>query len=320
MPLRLVKRGRWYHIHGAVHGVAIRKAAGTTDRRIAEDVRAALERDIHARVVLGKAPETSFSDAAAGYLEAGGDPRFVLAVIDAFQDRPVTGLRQPDLDAAALKAYPAAAPSTRHRQFYTPFIAIMNYAADQGWCTPRRWRRPAPAQGRLDWRTPEEMEAFILAAPWHLARNVMIYLGTMMRASEGVNLDWRDAASDGAEITLWETKGGYARRTPVLARARALVADAEAPGPVIRTDDGAPYHAYTALDRAIVRVCEARNLPRFSLHVLRHTGATWRYALDPDLPRLMSAGGWRSAQMALRYTHVSSRDLPARLEQHGWTL
>jgi len=319
LPLRLVKRGDWYHIHGSVYGVAIRKAAGTTSRAVAEQVRAKLERDIHSRRVLGNAPETGFAEAATGYLDSGGDDRFLRAVVIAFKDRPVSELRQPDLDAAARAAYPAAADSTRNRQFYTPFIAVMNYAADQGWCQPRRWRRPAVPQGRLDWRPPEDMEAFFDAAPAHLARNVIIYLATMMRASEGVNLDRRDTAGDGSEVTLWETKAGYARKVPVLERGRVLIGQSGA-GPVICTDDGAPYHAYPALNTAITRVCKAHGLPRFSLHTLRHTGATWRYALDPDLPRLMSAGGWRSAQMAMRYTHVAARDLPDRLKGLGWKL
>ncbi len=317
MPLKVVQRGNWYHVHGTHHGVPVRQAAKTTDRAEAEHVRERIEREIYAQVVLGKSRAVGFAEAAGEYLEHGED-RFILPVIDAFKDRPVADLRQPDLDRAAREAFPNAQPSTRNRQFYTPFIAVMNYAARQGWCDRREWLRPKQPEGRTDWRTPEEMEAFIMAAPWPLARNVIIFLGTMMRATEGVELHAADCAGDGSEITLWETKGGYARKVEVLNRAQPLIADLE--GPVIRQADGTAYHAYDALNTAIRRVCDRNELRPFSLHVLRHTGATWRYALDRDLPRLQGNGGWRSLGMVQRYTHISTRDLPERLERHGWGL
>tara|TARA_R100001086_G_scaffold243922_1_gene173117 strand:- start:770 stop:1723 length:954 start_codon:yes stop_codon:yes gene_type:complete len=317
MPLRVIKRGDWYHVHGAHHGVDVRRSAKTTDKREAEAVKERIEREIYARVILGQSRPVGFSEAAAGYLEHGED-RFIVPVIDAFKDRPVADIRQPDLDTAAREAYPKHTPATRNRQFYTPFIAIMNFAARQGWCDRREWMRPKQPDGRTDWRTPEEMEEFILRAPWHISRNVIIYLGSMMRASEGVKLQSTDVAGDGSQITLWETKGGYARRVEILSRARPLIS--EASGPVIRTDDGKGYHAYDAVNQSIARACEALGLPHFSLHVLRHTGATWRYAMDPDLPRLMASGGWRSMAMVQRYTHVATRDLPERLEHHGWAL
>ena len=322
MPLRLVKRGSRFHIHGTHHGVTVRRSAGTGDRATAETVREKIERDIHAQVILGKPRSVPFSEAVIGYLEHGED-RFIVPVLDAFKDAGVDTLRQPDLDRAARAAYPGAAPSTLNRQFYTPFIAVMNYAARQGWCDRREWLRPKQPEGRTDWRTPEEMEAFLEAAPWPLARNVIIYLASMIRASEGITLPARDCAGDGSEITLWETKGGYARRVEILTRARPLIADtverASVDGPaIIRQADGSAYHAYDAVNLAIRRVCDRASLPAFSLHVLRHTGATWRYALDPDMPRLMGAGGWKSLAMVQRYTHVAGRDLPDRLERHGW--
>lgn len=321
MPLRVIQRGDWYHVHGSHHGVTVRRAAKTTDRKQAEIVKEQIEREIFAQAVLGQERATSvgFAEAAAAYLEHG-EERYMLKVVQAFRDRPIAEIRQNDLDQAAREAYPSVKPSTLNRQFYTPAIAVLRFAADQDWCAPRNWRRPAQPKGRTDWRTPEEMEAFINAAPWHVARNTIIYLSTMMRASEGVFLDARDVAQDGSKITLWEdsTKSGYSRSIEPLSRARPLLTDLE--GPAIKTDDGARYHAYDAINTAILRVCQAHGLPRFSLHVLRHTGATWRYALDPDLPRLMGYGGWRSLSMVQRYVHAATRDLSERLEHHGWTL
>ena len=317
MPLKVIQRGNAYHIYGTHHGVAVRRSAKTTDRREAEAVREATERRIFEEQVLGKDRSRGFAEAVAAYLERGED-RFILKVLDAFQDTPLRSISQADLDRRAKQAYPTAKNSTLNRQFYTPFIAVMNYAARQGWCDVRPWERPKQPQGRTDWRTPEEIEAFLQAAPWHLARNVMIYVGTMMRASEGLGLHERDVSHDGTEITVWESKGGYSRKIEVLSRAQPLLWSPR--GQVVCDALGEPYGDHNALNKAIGRVCAANKLPRFSCHVLRHTGATWRQSLEGNLPRLMAIGGWRSLTMVQRYAHAATRDLPARLERYGWGL
>jgi integrase len=321
MPIKLIKRGDWFHLRGTHHGMLIRERAGTTDRREAEAVREKREREIYDFVVLGQDRKRSFAEAVAGYLDAGGEERFMLPVLDAYKNRSLVDLRQPDVDEAADKAYPSVAPSTRTRQFYTPFIAVMNYAAEQGWVPVRKWRKPSQPEGRLDWRTPQEIEAFILAAPWHVARNAIILIGSMMRASEAVHLDREDTSPDGHELTLWHTKKEYPRRVEVLSRAAPLISEVEH-GAIIRTNNPFKprYHAYDALNQAFRRVSLKAGLKPFSCHVLRHTGATWRYAMDSDLPRLQLAGGWKSIDMAMRYTHVSSRGLKDQLERYGWLL
>lgn len=319
MPLKLIKRGNWWHIQGTHHGVRIRKATGTAVRSEAEALREKYEREIYSQKVLGQEKAVGFAEAAEAYLEHGED-RYMRKVVEAFLDRPISELRQPDLDRAAKDAYPNAKPSTINRQFYTPAIAVLRFAADQDWCRHRKWKRPKQPEGRTDWRTPEEIEAFIQAAPWHVARNVIIYIGTMMRATEGVELELRDVSQDGRKITLWgeSTKGGYTRSIEPLSRAKPLLSELHhAP---ICTDDQARYHAYDAVNTSIERVCKEHNLAHFSCHVLRHTGATWRYALDPDLPRLQAYGGWKSLAMVQRYVHAATPDLPERLERHGWTL
>ena len=320
MPLRLIKRGRYWHVTGTVYGEAVRKTTGAVDRRTAEEVRLRWESEIRARHVYGEERPVGFAEAAEGYLEHG-EARFMAPVVAAFLDRPVTQITQADLDREARKAYPDAAPSTLNRQFYTPFIAVMNYAAEQGWRPVRKWRRPNQPEGRTDWRTPEEMEKLIAAAPAHVGRAVIILAGTMMRASEAVGLDAADVAADGSRVTLWgdAAKGGYTRSVEPLSRARDMLKELP-PGPVLRQQDGLAWHAYDALNLALKRAAKKAETPALSCHVLRHTGATWRYALDPDLPRLMGAGGWKSLSMVQRYTHMTSRDMRERLHAHGWRI
>ena len=320
MALKLSKRGKYWHVTGTVYGETIRKTTGATDRRTADEIRIRWESEIRDRHVYGKNRAVGFAEAAEGYI-AHGEARFLAPVVAAFMDRPVTEITQADLDREALEAYPSAAPSTLNRQFYTPFIAVMSYAAEQGWRDVRKWRRPTQPEGRTDWRGPEEIETLLEASPDYLAKAIIVLTGTMMRASEAVYLDAADVARDGSRVTLWgdNTKGGYTRSVEPLSRARDVLEGLPS-GRVLRNRDGAGWHAYDAINLALKRACKRAAIDNLSCHVLRHTGATWRYALDPDLPRLMGAGGWKSLTMVQRYTHMSSRDLRDRLHAHGWTI
>lgn len=320
MPLRVIQRGKYYHVTGTLFGESVRKSTGATDREAAEAIKHRWETEIRNRHAFGLRHAVGFAEAAEGYL-THGEARFMAEVVAAFRDTPVTQIDQPMLDAAAAKAYPDAAPSTLNRQFYTPFIAVMNYAVEQGWRPARKWRRPEQPDGRTDWREPEQIEALIDASPFYLARAVIILTGTMMRATEAVTLDASSVARDGSRLVLWgeQTKGGYTRSVEPLSRARLALAGIP-PGPVLRHREGCAWHAYDALNLALGRACKRAGIPKLSCHVLRHTGATWRYALDPDLPRLMGAGGWNSMTMVQRYTHMASRDLRDRLHAHGWNV
>ncbi len=320
MPLKLVRRGQVWHVTGTVAGHALRKSTKTTDRKRAEAIRRRWERELEDANAYGSARPVGFAEAVEAYLEHG-EERFMARVVAAFMDAPVREIDQVALDRAAKLAYPDAAPSTLNRQFYTPFIAVMNFAAEQGWRPARKWRRPTQPEGRTDWRTPEQIEALIEASPFYVARAVIILTGTMMRATEAVRLDAADVARDGSRVTLWgdRTKGGYTRSVEPLSRARMALTNIP-PGPVLRQRDGEAWHAYDALNLALKRAAKRAEIPPLSCHVLRHTGATWRYALDPDLARLMPAGGWKSPGMVFRYTHAASRDLRDRLEAFGWTL
>lgn len=60
--------------------------------------------------------------------------------------------------------------------------------------------------------------------------------------------------------------------------------------------------------------------PTLHLHVLRHTWATWAYAVTNDIAWVMREGGWASEKLALRYIHVGTRDLKAEVLAHGWEM
>ncbi len=322
MPLYVEKRPSGiYRIRGSHHGVTVDRSARTRKPGEADKVREKVEREIFEQVVLGKAPPYSFAEAARDYMLGQGDGEFLKPIIEEFGLRSVRDLKQADIDALAVKLYPNAQNSTRNRKVYTPFIAVMKYAANDGRREDRRWRRPEQPQGRTDWRTPDEMEKILEKLAPRARALATFYLGTFCRATEAISLTWRDVSPAAQRATFWETKGGYARHVDLIPRVRdCLPQRAQDDGAaVFLTDrDGTPWHGYDAMNLALKRACKAAGARPLSCHTLRHTGATWRYALTRDVTELMKVGGWKSPDMVFRYVHAGTDDLAAMLRQHNW--
>ncbi|WP_395646709.1 tyrosine-type recombinase/integrase [Terricaulis sp.] len=78
-----------------------------------------------------------------------------------------------------------------------------------------------------------------------------------------------------------------------------------------------PHKEYQAL---VLRVAVEKNVPRLHLHALRHTWATWAYAVTRDITWVKEQGGWTSVDLVHRYMHSGTRDLGAVVQAHGWTM
>lgn len=319
MPLRLERYASGiYRLRGSHHGRRVDASTRTRVLADAEKVREATERKIFDEVVLGKAPARSFAEAAAGYMRGGGEREHLTPVLVRIGRLPMKDVTQDVIDRLAFDIYPedAASDATRLRKVYTPVSAVMNWGADAWGLDKRRIRRPKPSPGRVDWRTPQEIET-LLEHAGHLAPILTAFVGSGARASEMVDLQWRDVSPAGARLTLWETKGGYARHVDLGARVRAALPQ-RGLGPVWRNSRGLPWHGYDAINLQLRKLCARHALPHIHLHVLRHTWATWTYAVTRDLTFVMAQGGWKSAELALRYVHAGTDDLAADVIAHGW--
>lgn len=319
MPLRLERYANGiYRIRGSHHGRRVDASARTRIRADAEKVLEATERKIFDEAVLGKAPERSFAEAAAGYMRGGGEREHLAPILTRIGNLPLKEVTQDVIDRLALELYPreAAADATRLRKVYTPISAVMVWGADAWGLDRRRIRRPKSPPGRVDWRTPQEIET-LLEHAGHLAPILTAYVGTGARATEMLELDWRDVSPAAARLTFWETKGGYPRHVDLCQRVRAALPQ-RGLGPVWKNSRGEPWHCYDAINLQLRKLCSRHGLPHIHLHVLRHTWATWTYAVTKDLTKLMAQGGWKSADLAMRYVHAGTDDLARDVLEHGW--
>jgi integrase len=323
MPLKLYPRPNGiYHIRGTVQGERYDVSARTRVKAEAEQIRAKLETEAFHRSVYGAKAVATFSEAAIGYMKAGGEAEHLTPLLAKLGNRKLSDINQMVVDEIAGER--AVKPSTLVRQVYTPILAVLNFGAENGLCAKPAIRKPKIKATRTEYLTPAEADAWIGALAPYLAQLVTFYLGTGCRASEALGLDWKDVSPKAERVVLWDTKGGYARAIELPRRVRDNLPERR-DGPVFLNSKGEPWHSYDAINLMLKRYRERLGkadkpvaLAPLHCHLLRHTWATWAYACTRDLTFLMQQGGWRSLSILGRYTHAGSPDLAQEILGAGW--
>ena len=129
MPLRLVLRGRFFHVRGTVAGCLIRRSTGATDKKIAERIRAEIELREWRRHLDGPGAVVTMTQAFRAYEEAQKSMRFMSKLEEYWTDTPVAQVTSESIRQSAPKLYPNARPATWNRQVIAPTQAVYNHAA-----------------------------------------------------------------------------------------------------------------------------------------------------------------------------------------------
>lgn len=336
MPLKLKKPGErsssecWY-VRGTVRGIRIEESTGTADKGQAEEFRAKREAELFTESLYGRAISKTFAQAALSYLENGGEGRFLQLPLDHFRTTPLAQIGQAEIEAGAKKKYPAAAPATRDRQFFTPTCAVLKHAAKRGWCPMPVIERPRKPKGRIRWLTIDEADRLIHSAGRSLRPLLIFLFYTGARIGEALWLDWRDVDLERGHVSFPETKNGDARGVPLHPRVVAALANIkQRDGCVFLRPNGREYtrpqsvddtSAGTRIGTAFATALRKAKIDDFHVHDCRHTWATWHYALNRDLGALMRLGGWKSEKMVMRYAHVNVAELAHTIDRlHGGNL
>ena len=323
MPLKLVARPNGIlRIRGTVQGRRIDESSGTRVRAEAEAIKAKLEADLFKRAIYGDASVATFEEAALAYMEAGGSRDHLTYLLRKIGKKRLLEVTQAVLSNLGAER-PNLKPATLIRQIYTPVSAVMNFAATEAGgklCNPVKFKRPKVRNARINYLTPEEAEAWIDALPAYLSRLVTFFIATGCRASEVIELEWREISPDARRVILWETKSGYARSFDLQERARAVLGPRGEPGDrVFLNSHGEPWSDYRSVNNVLKKFHDRRpDLRYVHLHLFRHTWATWAYASTRDLTFLMASGGWRTMTMVSRYVHGASPDFAQQVVDAGW--
>lgn len=347
MPLKLIKRGRNWHIVGttgpAGRRTVVRESTGTDSRDLAEAIRVKREREVYEAAIYGEKAVVSFQHAADSYLDSKpgitkGDARRVGRLSSHFALARLAEIDQAAADRACAKLCgKAATPATRLRAVITPLSAILMHASKRGWCPRPALERPPSPPSRTDWMTPAQATALIAAAADHLKPLLAFLLGTGARAGEALCLQWSDVDLTAGTVIFRNvpgerrTKSGRDRiaRLPPTTREALANMPGERRGTVFRrpgdwqagTDaegkpcmvrgEPVPYQGERGQFRTGWDAAWRRaGLPgHMSPHSARHSWASWRYCVKPDALDLMRAGGWSSLELVARYAHQTPADL-----------
>lgn len=343
MPLTVDRRpGRegWW-ITGTVtpagtdKGVRIRRRAGSDDSRLAREEAVALEASILRTHHIGERPAVrSWAEAVASYLKhedrSAGTMALLTRLTRHFADTPLDRIDQDAVDQARDAVLrPGAAAATVTRNLIVPVRAVLEHAAWKGWGPAPRIRGPEIGESTPAPLLPPAVERMIAAARPGFAELLIWFAGTGSRVGETLLLDWPqvDLAAARAIHLAEKTKAGK-RRVVTLPPAvvAALAGMPHREGRVFRRQDGQPYRDSDFGGGQIrtpwATVCQAagvpgrwqtwtanekpkrRWVPEQTPHDMRHTWASWHYALHRDLLRLRDEGGWATTGQVECYAHL----------------
>jgi integrase len=322
---------------GAKAGYRIRQRAGTNDEALAREEASALEREIVRNHHLGQRPvERGFAAAVTAYCQAEPRARQTIAQLQRLLRHlgnvPLRVIDQNVLDEARdALLQPNAAHATVRRNLIVPLRAVLNHAHRRGWCAAPVFDVPAEPEGRTDFLMPEQVDALLAAADY--IRPLLLFLVcTGCRLGEALALEWPQVDLRAGRVNVWGDKTKAGRRRVVTLTPAAVVALGalrHRDGRVFLRRDGQPYRAtgdggghiagpwgiawrqaclpgawqsWQRMDRQ--RGETRRFVPTLGVHVLRHTWASFWYALTPDPFALQRAGGWSSVTLVERYAHL----------------
>jgi integrase len=337
MPYNLYRRPNspYWWIDVSVGKKRIRRSSETTNKALAREKATTEEAKLFRAAWHGeRRGDRPFAEAVVSYLKA--EPRSpnhearIRRLLQAMGDLPLAQVNQEKaIELKEKMLRPDTAPGTYTRAIVMPLRAVLNYAHELGWCDPPRILAPPENPGRTLFFLPHEVDRLIDAAAPHLPPLLTFLVGTGARiGSEALELDWQDVDLVGARAILWRTKGRKRRpRRNAQLPPRVVAALANLPhrdGPVFLGPHGQPYadrerryggQIKTAWAGALKR---ARLNPELTPHDLRHTWASWHYALHRDLLRLKEEGGWSSVTLVERYAHLLPAGHEAAIRAWLW--
>lgn len=313
MPLKKIKAPNgMFYASGTIGGNRIRQSLGTRDPQQAEEARAQLEARLWSASVYGAEAVATFEDAALSYLQDGHDPRFVAVLLKHFRGKALRTIKPKDIRDAARKLYPNGKPSTWNRNGIAPARAIINHAADQGWCQPMRVKqfpveKPKRVAVGIDWINSFRAQAVSQGNP-RLAALCRFMFETGVRIGEAVALESRHIDHVNKRADLGKTKNGETYSASFSADMRDELVNLTPRNGLVfgYSGRGSVYGPWRT-------VCDRAGLPYVPPHQAgRHSLATALHEQGWLANDIADAGRWKSTRLVQdTYIHATGKSQAA---------
>jgi integrase len=297
MPLALSRRkgSPYFYLRGTIAGRYVYESTGTRERGQAEALRIRRETEIWQARKLGARQPASFAEAAVAYIQHGGERRFLPALINYFRERPLSDIRQAEVDRAAHELFPGRKPATLVRQVYGPMVAILSHAADAGLegARHRQIKMPKVERAPARWATDAEIEVILANVNPRILALVLVMTYTGRRIGDCLGRSPRDFTMRPGWMNVSRTKNGEPAFVPLPPIAQAAVA-------AIMPASGAVfgYRTVQGVNKALKAAAAKAGAPGFSTHEIgRHSFAARLLNAGFDLKTVKEAGGWKKLQI-----------------------
>lgn len=308
MPLKLYKRKRRdgisiWHYRGTVAGHRCRGSTRTSDKETAARIASEVENKRHKRHLDGPQEVLTFPQAAALYLKAEKQSKYLTKIIAHWGDAKVKDMTAGAIRQSAIDLYPGTSGATRNRQVITPTQAVINHCAELELCPPIRIKRFKFEAKIKKPVTLEWLNTFCAHARPVIKALVLHMFATACRFAEAHRQDWPDLDFKNRTILIRDTKTKQQRVAHM--PQPLLVALANLPR------DKKPFHwSESSLrrfwDDDVARTAKAvPGFDRLTFHCCRHGFATKMLRDKVDAKTAATLGGWADIGLFMKtYAHA----------------
>lgn len=326
--------GVWFIDFRTPGGERIRRSAGTTDRKAAQEYHDRVKADLWRQTKLGDAPEKTFEEAAVMFLtenkeqkDFASKARKIAYWRTVFAGRPISSLTSREISANlpthfvrhGTKERKEISAST-HNRYLAALLTMLNRCVEIGWLSHApKIRKAKEKRVHESFLSAEEARRLInnMSLEW-MRDACRLALATGMRADEVLGLEWIDVDLPGqrAWLNASKTKAGKARVVPLNDDAVAVLSMRKGKHQqyVITRDSG--KRVLQIDKRALDAACDKAGIKQIRFHDLRHAWASWHAQNGTPLLVLKELGGWNELAMVQKYAHLA----PSHLQGHANTV
>lgn len=302
--MSLYRVGEVWYIDVASKRGRVRRSAGTTDKKAAQEYHDKTKAELWRQEKLGESPPVTWGEAVKRWLEhkERGLP-------DRYRLRALSVPLSATLPLSAEQIEDALSGQSA-RSFNRVLAIVLSIHRISSIEPPKVTRKPT-TRGRTKWLTQEEWDrlrkALLEESPL-LAQAAEFTLATGLRENNVLELEWSQV--DLGRRVAWfyadQMKGRVEHGIPLNDAALAVLRSRR--GIHKRWVFGNPDYPLTkASNRAWYNALEKSKLKGTGVvwHTLRHTWASWAVMSGVRLEELMKLGGWKTYSMVLRYAHLA---------------
>lgn len=292
MPLKIYRRkgSAVWHYRGTLAGNRLRGSTGSSDKETAARIASEVENKFYKRRLDGPEDALTFPKAAALYIGAGKESRFIARLVKYWKDTKVKDMTSGAILQSAVDLLPKAKNSTRNRSIVVPTQAIINHCAELKLCPHLKIKRLKVETKLKNPVTTEWLNKFCAASTRpEIAALATFMFATGARISEALAVEWKDVDLQKRLALIKQTKLGNERRAHIPMRLLVMLANLprdRKPFP-FATDVSAAYGWGQTIERA--------GIEALTFHSCRHGFATRLLHLGIDPVTIAKLGGWKTA-------------------------